>query len=67
MRKTKAKTKRKTKTHFEQIPLEALEKLRLRELAEKKPTGPVRSTMVDNSATKTQPYSVPILLDATRR
>lgn len=53
------------KTHFEQIPLEAIEKLPIEE-APKKPTGRIRK-VVQKPETKSQPYSVRILIDSTRR
>ena len=59
--------KAKRKTHFEQIPLEAIEKLRIEELPAKKPTGRSRKVVVEGPATKSKPYSVRILIDATRR
>jgi len=58
--------KAKRKTHFEQIPLEAIEKLALEEAPAKKTTGRIRK-VVGRPATKSQPYSVRILIDATRR
>jgi hypothetical protein len=61
------KAKKKRKTHFEQISLQAIEKLRLQDVAAEKAAGRVRRVVIQSPATKTQPYSVRILIDATGR
>ena len=61
------KAKTKTKTHFEQISLEAIDKLRLQEVAGKSATGRSVNVVVETPATKTQPYSVRNWINTTGR
>ncbi len=56
----------KSRTHFEQVPLEKIAKLRERELSAKKGLGQV-SNIVETPSAKTRPYSVGAASDDFRR
>jgi hypothetical protein len=55
---------RKRKTHFQQVPVELVKKILERQDVKIEVTTP--SVVVENPATKTEPYSVVTFRDATR-
>ncbi len=55
------------KTFFEQISLQEVEKLRIKELVRNKATGGVSNVVAESATARTQPYGVRDLTDDTRR